>query len=46
MTNPLIQDIGPFGVPMEPQAWPIVYGVLYVGVCLALAVISLARKDL
>ncbi len=46
IANPLIQDIGPFGVPMEPQAWPIVYGVFYIGVCLVLAVISLARKDL
>lgn len=44
--NQLIENLGPFGVTLEPGLWPLAYGALYTVACLALAINVFARKDL
>lgn len=45
-TDRLIESFGPFGIATPPEVWPVVYGILYLAVCVTLAMHIFSRKDL
>lgn len=42
----MLGNLGPFGIPVEPAAFPVVYAVIYLAACLGIAIRLFARRDL
>jgi len=42
----ILGNLGPFGIPVEPTTFSVVYAIVYLAACLGIAVALFARRDL